>query len=437
MTDAARVRAERRFETRLAARTLESERLRTGILAGLFGLLFVYGVLTTSFVRLNPESLLGGASFPARIVLPAILVTTAYELVVRRFVGLRMREGRPLPGWIWFVNATVEISLPTATLLLLVGRFDDPTVAVSGPVMLVYFPFIVLSTLRLDPRVALYTGVMAAAQYTAIALLAVHLRSPDLQPPALGAPMFHVSRAAVVLAAGAAAAFVAREIRRRVSETFRLVDERDRVTRIFGQHTSPAVVDVLLREDGDPSSERRSVCVLVLDVRDFTAFSETRDPSEVVDYVNELFGFMVPIVQERNGFVQHFTGDGLVAVFGAPIDSATPVEDAIGTARSILDRLDHEVGAGTIPATELGIGIHAGEAMVGTVGSDDHREFKVMGDTVNTAARIEDLCKEHDARILVSESVLRQAEAGDVRVRDLGDVPIRGRTAPVRIFALA
>src|SRR5262249_14569600 len=163
---------------------------------------------------------------------------------------------------------------------------------------------------------------------------------------------------------------------------------------VCGQHVSPAVVDRLLEQRADVKSEVRDVCVMFLDVRNFTAFAEKRTPEEVVEYLNSLFDFMIDSVNRHHGIVNKFLGDGVMAVFGAPLSDGKECVHAIDAAQEILAQIEEMVESGRIPPTRVGIGLHFGKALIGNVGSGARKEYTVIGDAVNVAARIEQLNKE-------------------------------------------
>jgi adenylate cyclase len=176
---------------------------------------------------------------------------------------------------------------------------------------------------------------------------------------------------------------------------------------------------------------------MFLDLRGFTNFSEGAEPEAVVDYLNTLFSFMIAAVAERGGIVHQLLGDGFMAVFGAPISHPDDCARAVAASMAIVERVAEESAAGRIPPTRVGIGLHAGEVVAGTVGSDHHREYKVTGDAVNVAARIEQMNKDHDSQLLVSEAVWRYVPAGAFAAEDLGPTPVRGRAQTLRLFRLA
>jgi adenylate cyclase len=223
----------------------------------------------------------------------------------------------------------------------------------------------------------------------------------------------------------------------KVVENAQLHDERNHIYQLFGQHTSPAIVAQLLEQGAETTSSRKHVCVMFLDIRNFTTFAEERDPEEVVDYLNTLFKFMIEIISAHHGIVHQLLGDGFMAIFGAPIARGNPSKNAVDAGLAILDGVEKEVQAGNIPATRIGIGLHAGEVVAGTVGSDIHKEYKITGDVVNLAARIEQLTKQYDCKLLASEAVWRELEQGSYQAAQLQNVDVRGRSGTVHLYRLA
>jgi adenylate cyclase len=203
---------------------------------------------------------------------------------------------------------------------------------------------------------------------------------------------------------------------------------------LFGQHVSPAVVNQLLTQPTGITSELRPVCILVLDIRNFTTFAETASPDAVVGYLNYLWTGCVEVVNRNHGIVNKFLGDGFMAVFGAPLVAGNSCENAVRAAHQILDDVERDAATGEIHPTRIGLGLHAGPALIGNVGSAQRREYTVIGDVVNVAFRIEKLNKELSSSLLISESV-QEALATPASV-SCESIQVRGRQDPVRVFKL-
>lgn len=356
-----------------------------------------------------------------------------YECVA--LVALRWRASRDLdfPRLARFANALIETSMPSVIIYEISRHMDPPAVFGFWPPML-YFLFIVLSTLRLDFWLSLWTGAVAAVQQFVLAawLMPVQLfaEAPEHML------VYHLSRSIVLLGAGAIAGIVAGSLRRQFEASVRAAAARDRVTNLFGQHVSPAVVDRLLAAQTDPPSEMRRVCVLFLDIRGFTAMTRVRPADETVALLNDFFADMIEIVDRHNGIINKFLGDGFLALFGAPLDDPKAATNALAAARDMLAAVDAWSQARPDKVLRVGIGIHMGEAVTGTVGSPQRKEYTVIGDTVNLAARLEQLTKETGSRLLVSSSV-HEATTGADGATDLGPLAIRGYDKAVRVWRVA
>ncbi|HWT02746.1 MAG TPA: adenylate/guanylate cyclase domain-containing protein, partial [Pyrinomonadaceae bacterium] len=255
--------------------------------------------------------------------------------------------------------------------------------------------------------------------------------------PILSGVSPHVLKGLLLLLAGVVTGFVTLQIKRRSLKTFEALEERNRISRTFGEYVSPAVMDKLLTLKPDLRSEKKNVCVMFLDIRNFTAFAEKRTPEEVVDYLESLFEFMVEIVNRHHGIVNKFLGDGFMAVFGAPLSQGSDCRNAVAAAREILSRLGEEVASGKVLPTTVGIGVHAGEAVTGSLGSSLRKEYTVVGDVVNLASRIEQLNKHFDAQFLISGAVWETLRDELEAAVPVGDVQVRGRGALIPVYKLA
>jgi adenylate cyclase len=173
---------------------------------------------------------------------------------------------------------------------------------------------------------------------------------------------------------------------------------------------------------------------MFLDIRDFTTFAEKRTPEEVVAYLESLFGFMIEIVNRHHGIINKFLGDGFMAVFGAPVSHGSDCVDAVTAAKEILSRIQAEVTQGKVLPTTVGIGLHAGEAVTGSIGSSLRKEYTVIGDVVNLAARIEKLNKDFGSQLLVSEMVWQTLGDHDITGVPMGQVQVRGREEAIQLY---
>jgi len=420
------------FQRLLNREILVSERRRMLILAFLQAFIFVLILLAAAFAPGFVRSIYR-ERLPVHAGLAAFSAFVAYELFAAGLLTIFLRRGRNFPVFGRYVNAFVETSFPTVLLYLLAGYLSAPIIFGTWPALL-YFLFIILSTLRLDFALSAFTGAVAAVELFALASVILHLgwRSED---PNFSVG-YHLTRSAVLLAAGLLAGYVGATIKSHFQRALAAASARDEVTNLFGQHVSPRVVERLLAIGAAEVSEMRRVCVMFVDIRSFTAAARTRTPDEVVARLDAVFEILVDVVDRHNGIVNKFLGDGLLAIFGAPIDDPAGAANAVAAAREMLSAIAAS-NIGDAWPIRLGIGIHIGQAVAGTVGSARRKEYTVIGDTVNLASRIESLNKEVNSQLIVSDAV-REAAGGAVGdVLPLGALPVRGYAEPVTVWRLA
>jgi adenylate cyclase len=357
-----------------------------------------------------------------------------YEVGVLFVLRRRATKDGDFPRPARFANAFIETSLPSVVIFVLSHHMEPLTVFGYWPPML-YLVFILLSTLRLDFWLSVWTGAVAAVQQAVLAVWLMPLVAFADKPE--NTLIYHFSRSFLLRSAGIVAGIVAGSLRRQFEKAVAAAAARDRVTNMFGQHVSPAVVDRLLAAtQAEPPSEMRTVCVLFLDIRGFTAMTRTRAAGETVALLNDFFGEMIEIVDKHGGIINKFLGDGFLALFGAPLEDPKAATNALAAARGMLAAVDDWNRRRPDKTLRVGIGIHIGEAVTGTVGSPQRKEYTVIGDTVNLAARLEQLTKETGSRLLVSSSV-HDATTGADGATDLGALEVRGYDEGVRVWRVA
>jgi adenylate cyclase len=183
----------------------------------------------------------------------------------------------------------------------------------------------------------------------------------------------------------------------------------------------------------------QTVTVLMSDLRGFTALSEGRSPTELVELLNEYFGAMTKVIFKNGGTIDKFIGDAVLAVFGAPRRAPDDAKRAVRAAvemQHALDELNDKWKTEGRAPLAMGIGLHTGEVVAGNVGSRDRMDYTVIGDAVNVASRIEGLTKQFDARILLSETTAKLLD-DDVLIERVGETAIRGRQASVNLYSAA
>lgn len=210
------------------------------------------------------------------------------------------------------------------------------------------------------------------------------------------------------------------------------VREKNQLSDEFGKSVDPRVRDHLLH--GDKAGESLDVSVLFFDIREFTGLAERLGPDATVSFLNAVLSECELTVREENGFINKFTGDGFMAVFGAPNPDADHARHAIRSALRIRHRIARGIPGTAGIAMAFGIGIESGPALAGNIGSSERREYTVIGNTVNTASRIEGLCKVLGAEVLVSGNTVQRAGEGVAVFRELGRFLLKGKDAPTTVL---
>ena len=427
--------ARQAFEQRLAREMLAAERFRSTLLAVIPTVAMLTFLAVSSAYPAAVTELLHGKfdRVPVGFFLCAV---AGFEFHVLYATERALRMGTRQSPARRYGYAFIETSLPTLVILYY-STLIGPVQALLMPSAFVYFVFIVLSTLRLDFALCAFTGLVAALEYAAVAMFWGATDTTVAEPDLSSLP-HHLGKACILLVSGVSAGFVARRLRKSFTRALESVEERARILGVFGQHVSPEVAAQLVAKGAvNAHGEAREVCVMFLDIRDFTSFAEKRSAEDVVEYLNTLFDEAVRAVTLHRGIVNKFLGDGFMAVFGAPVADANACAAAIDAGLEVLTRVERLVREGRLPATRVGIGLHAGPAVVGNIGSAQRKEYTVIGDVVNVASRVEALNKQLGSQMLVTDEVWNAA--GNVRVAAIPREPIRvkGREAPVHIFQLA
>lgn len=218
------------------------------------------------------------------------------------------------------------------------------------------------------------------------------------------------------------------------------LQERERLRLNFARYVSQHVLETITLSDKPVKleGERRKITLLFSDIRQFTKLSEKLSPEEVVSLLNEYFGLMVEIIFKNHGTLDKFIGDGIMIEFGAPLDDQFQELHALQTAIEMqeeIKKLNHKWQQEGKPSINIGIGIHTGIAVVGNIGSEKRIQYTAIGDTVNVAARLEQLTKELKIPILISENAAKPL-LDQFSFKNLGLIKLRGRIDPVIVYTL-
>jgi len=205
----------------------------------------------------------------------------------------------------------------------------------------------------------------------------------------------------------------------------------------FGQYIPPALVDQMLESDEDLGFEgdRREMTVLFADIRSFTTISESLTPTELKDMLNRFFTPMTEIIFNKQGTIDKYVGDMIMAFWGAPLHDENHAKHAIDGALTMLAKVEAmkpEMDALGYPPINLGIGLNTGMMNVGNMGSEFRRAYTVLGDAVNLSSRLESLTKQYGVKLIVGENTRKGQD--DYIFRRLDKVQVKGKTEPVVIF---
>ena len=230
-----------------------------------------------------------------------------YESIYSLGLTIFLKRKKIFPMIPRFGNALIEISIPTIMIYFsfkILGSVQSLVI----PILFLYFIFISLSALRLMFTISLFTGIVAGAQYFWISLYVINHSAYNAEYSIFSNPGMLTSKSFLIALVGFVTGIVSIEIKKRIRRSLQTIDEKNQIINIFGQHVSPIVVDKLIRQKGELGSEMRFVCVMFLDIRNFTQFAESNAPEEVIHFLNSLFEFMVDIINENGGIINKFLG---------------------------------------------------------------------------------------------------------------------------------
>ena len=218
-------------------------------------------------------------------------------------------------------------------------------------------------------------------------------------------------------------------------EKKRLRDQQKALVRRFA---TPEVAQDLQDSGFTLGGKRVSATVLFSDIRDFTSLAETQPPEETIELLNTYYALMFDAIGGQSGIVTMMMGDGLMAVFGAPVPLPDHAASGVRAAQEMIELIDlfnHERSSIGKPLIKIGIGIASGEVVAGYTGTNDRAAYTCIGDTVNIAARLEAHTKVAQRPILIDGAT--RAMLGDrATVEALGPVPLKGKAATVDVFAI-
>ncbi len=301
----------------------------------------------------------------------------------------------------------------------------EPTPAAVDLGLIVLFAFLPpLATLRLSPVRGLALAIVAGIVYTVAVQLGFDWEGLILSfVYPVGTLVFSIVGTVAVQYVTAAM-------------------ERQRTRDIFARFVPEKVVDqVLARTDDDLRLGGVQIegTILFSDIRGFTTFSETQPAEGVLEILNRYLSAMSDAVLDHGGTITAYIGDGIMALFGGPIPDPNHADHALGAARAMLEEklpeFNEWVRSKGFADFRMGIGLNSGRVMAGNVGSEKRLEYTAIGDTVNTAARLEGMTKDTPHQLFVADSTRSLLDADDALIY-VDDLPVRGRQATVKVWSL-
>ncbi len=348
-----------------------------------------------------------------------------------------------LPGWMLMISIVIDMAL----LMTLIWSFhiqygQPPSFYLKAPTMLYVFIFIAIRALRFDPRYILMAGGAAIVGWL---VLMLYVMFSDPNNPMItrnyveymtsnsiliGAEVDKILSIAIVTLVLAVAIH-----RGKLMMSQAAIDEV--AARDLSRFVPPEVANQIVHAEnaiqpGDGVSKEASV--LFTDIEGFTTVSEQLSPQDLVSTLNDYFGVMHDIAQRHGGTVAQYHGDAILITFNTIIDDPNHASNAIRVACDIRDATTEQVFGNNIKL-KTRCGVSTGEMTIGAIGAEDRLMFTVHGDEVNVAARLEQLNKEYGTYVLVSRQT-RDAAGELFSYEQVGEVVVRGRSAPTQVFTV-
>lgn len=210
-----------------------------------------------------------------------------------------------------------------------------------------------------------------------------------------------------------------------------------KIQQLLGQQVSEEVANELLSKEDNLQGKLYNVTVMFLDIREFAKYADSTPPKEVARFQNHVFGEIMEIIQKHHGITNQILGDGVMAVFGAPVRSKDHERNAVFAGYAILGKIKELSEKKVIPHIKVGIGLNSGKVLAGNVGNNFRKQYSLTGSTVIIASRIEQLNKAFKSQFLISESVYRKIKHSGHPIKGLGKNVLKGIEEPIDIYQLS
>lgn len=362
------------------------------------------------------------------ILLAWVLSMMIFEAAILWRINWFKEKQLRLPLLFLYVHSIIEISFPTI-LIYYQALVMNHAHFLDSPVFVFYFLVVLLSALHINYILSLIIGVTGALQYAVIVFFTYENEhaAAVLKTPAV---TYYVRSFLIVIMA-MAAAFIARQFYLRISSFLSLLKNQRQLELSFGQQVSPEIA-MALKGQGDEAREFNAT-VMVLDIRNFSAYADLHTPPEILRYQNDVFAPVIEIISSHHGIVNQIMGDGVMAVFGAPVRIEDHSVKAFMAARSILNTVNDLNKKNVIPPTRIGIGLHSGQVVTGNIGNAQRKQYSFSGSAVIVAFRVEELNKELNSELLITTSVKEKVEHYP-GISYMGQKNLKGLNLPIGIY---
>lgn len=426
-------------QTRLAETLREAE--QTGLriaIKGRVAALVLLGIFLVVSRRADPQHALelglGIAAFAALGLLHYSLIGSPYD--------------RP---WLKYLFVTIDIaalSLLMATQPLFDSVDVPQAMTFRNASFPLYFLILGIAAFSFSPGLVVWSGIMVVIGWLSAFSWAIrdmperldwsdiganptteHFLATFLNPNFIGTGNRIQEALAYFLVAVLIAAVMWRA-KRTVRRQLELDEEQRTLTDIFGRYVPKTIADALISDRGLLEPVEGTATVLFIDIAGFTKMTEASGPRRVVGVLNEFFDSATIIINRCDGVVAHFIGDGIMATFNLPVEDPAHAENAVRAALQIQKlTADNDFDGERL---SIRAGIATGPVIAGSVGGGGRLSYSLYGDTVNLAARLEVLNKEHGTRLLIDAATVERL--ANLTVREIGRIDVRGLAEPVAVF---
>lgn len=363
----------------------------------------------------------------------ATLVLGVLALVWSLVVLYHLRS-KPPGLWLIYGSITVDAILINSLLLaylLAPGASHDSIIEVHSSALL--YLAIVMAGMRFSQSAAIFGAVLNSVLFIAL-VAASTIRVDHLRT--IG-PAEWVTVGIGLIGATVISVTIATRTRHLVEQSAHDTILSEAARTRLGAYISPKVADVVLKESElRIGGEKQNVAVLFSDLRGFTTYAEALEPEEIVEQLNDYMRMMVDTISQHDGIVDKFMGDGIMAVFGAPIPGEDDAEQAIACGKAMMQAIgEHNRTRASrgLPPLRHGIGVHYGPVIAGNVGTAERAAYTVIGDTVNLASRLESATKQLPTDLVVSEATVRACRK-EPGLTKFGEIQVAGREQSVVVY---